>query len=42
MCLEFYGLDAYHYFSAPGLSCDAMLKMAEVKLENQILQVLIY
>ena len=25
-CLDCYGLDACHYFSSPGLSCDAMLK----------------
>ena len=25
--LKFYGLDPCHYFSSPGLSCDAMLKM---------------
>ena len=25
-CLKFYGLDPCHYFSSPGLSCDAMLK----------------
>ena len=29
-CLNYYGLDAYHYFSAPGLSWDAMLKMIRV------------
>ena len=27
-------LDPYHYFSYPGLSWDAMLKMTDVKLEN--------
>ena len=31
-CLEFYKLDPCHYFSSPGLSWDAMLKMTEVKL----------
>ena len=35
MCLKFYGLDACHYLSAPGLSWDAMLKMTEVKLEKK-------
>ena len=25
-CLKYYGLDPCHYFSAPGLSWDAMLK----------------
>ena len=34
MCLNFYGLDPCHYFSSPGLSWDAMLKMAGVKLEK--------
>ena len=33
-CLKFYGLDPCHYFSSPGLSWDAMLKMAGVKLEK--------
>ena len=33
-CLKFYGLDSCHYFSSPGLSWDAMLKMTGVKLEK--------
>ena len=33
-CLKFYKLDPCHYFSSPGLSWDAMLKMAGVKLEK--------
>ena len=33
-CLKFYGLDPYHYYSSPGLSWDAMLKMTGVKLEK--------
>ena len=33
-CLKFYRLDPCHYFSSPGLSWDAMLKMAGVKLEK--------
>ena len=33
-CLKFYGLDPWHYFSSPGLSWDAMLKMIGVKLEK--------
>ena len=33
-CLKFYGLDPCHYFSAPGLRWDAMLKMTGVKLEK--------
>ena len=32
-CLEYYGLDLCHYFSSPGLSWDAMLKMTGIKLE---------
>ena len=30
-CLNFYGLDPYHYFSSPGVSWDAMVKMTGVK-----------
>ena len=33
-CLKFYGLDPCHYFSSPGLSWDAILKMTGVKLEK--------
>ena len=33
-CLKYYGLDSCHYFSAPGLSWDAMLKMTGIKLEK--------
>ena len=33
-CLTFYGLDPCNYFSSPGLSWDAMLKMAGEKLEK--------
>ena len=32
-CLEYYKLDPCHYFSSPGLSCDAILKMARIELE---------
>ena len=32
-CLEYSCLDPCHYFSAPGLSFDAMLKMTGVKLD---------
>ena len=32
-CLEYYKLDPCHYFSSPGLSWDAMLKMTGVKLK---------
>ena len=33
-CLNYYGLDPCHYFSAPGLSWDAMLKMTKIELET--------
>ena len=33
-CLKYYGLDPCHYFSAPGLSWDAMLEMTGIKLEK--------
>ena len=33
-CLRFYKLEPYHYFSSPGFSWDAMLKMTGVKLEK--------
>ena len=32
-CLQYYKLDPYHYFTSPGLSWDAMLKMTNIKLE---------
>ena len=32
-CLDYYELDPCHYFSSPGLSWDAMLKMTGVELE---------
>jgi hypothetical protein len=33
VCMENYGLDPAWYFTAPGLSYDAMLKITKVKLE---------
>ena len=33
-CLKFYELDPCHYFSSPGLSLDAILKMTGVKVEK--------
>ena len=33
-CLKFYQLDPCHYFSSPGLSWDAMLKMTRTRLEK--------
>ena len=32
-CLQHYKLDPCHYFTSPGLSWDAMLKMTDIKLE---------
>ena len=32
-CFEYYSLDPSHYFSCPGLSWDAMLKMTGINLE---------
>ena len=32
-CLEYYKLDPAHYFTSPGLSWNAMLKMTDIKLE---------
>ena len=31
--LKYYGLDPCHYFSSPGLSWDAMLKITGVEIE---------
>ena len=33
-CLKFYELDPCHYFSSPGLSWDAILKMTGMRLEK--------
>ena len=33
-CLKFHGSDPCHYFSSPGSSWDAMLKMTGIKLEK--------
>ena len=33
-CLNHYRLDSSHYFSSPGLSWNAMLKMTGIKLER--------
>ena len=33
MCLDYYTLDPAHYFTSPGLSWDACLKMTKVNLE---------
>ena len=32
-CMQYYKLDPCHYFTSPGLSRDAMLKMTNIKLE---------
>ena len=34
MFLKYYGLAPSHYFSSPGLSWDAMLKMTDIELEK--------
>ena len=34
VCLKNCGLDACHYFTSPGISLDAMLKMTSIQLEN--------
>ena len=33
-CLKYYGLDPCHYFSSPGSSWDAMLKMTNIESEE--------
>ena len=33
ICLQYYKLDPCHYFTSPGLSWDAMLKMTNIQLE---------
>ena len=33
-CLEYYFLEPLHYFSSPGLSWDALLKMTGIKLQK--------
>ena len=32
-CMQYYKLDPCHYFTSPGLSWDAMIKMTDIKLE---------
>ena len=41
-CLEYYGVEPCHYFSSPGLSWDAMLKMTKVELEKLVIQIYIF
>ena len=41
-CLKYYKLDPCHYFSSPGLSWDAMLKITGVKLEKYLTLTSIY
>ena len=31
--MQYYKVDPCHYFTSHGLSCDAMLKMTDIKLE---------
>ena len=33
-CLKFYGPDLCHYFSYPGLSCEAMLNMTGMRVKK--------
>ena len=33
-CLEYYRLDPCHYFTSPGLSWDAMLKMTDIRVND--------
>ena len=33
-CIKYYELDPCHYFSSPGLSWNAMLKMTDIELEK--------
>ena len=33
-CIKYYELNPFHYFSSPGLSWDAMLKMTGIELEK--------
>ncbi|XP_068756169.1 uncharacterized protein [Montipora capricornis] len=35
-CLQYYKLHPCHYFTSPGLSWDAMLKMTDIKLELMV------
>ena len=35
-CMQYYKLDPCHYFTSPGLSWDAMLKMTDIKLELMV------
>ena len=35
-CIQYYKLDPCHYFTSPGLSWDAMLKMTDIKLELMV------
>ena len=35
-CFKFYKLDTCHYFTSPGLSWDAMLKMTGVEFQTNI------
>ena len=35
-CIQYYKLDPCHYFTSPGLSWDAMLKMTDIRLELMV------
>lgn len=36
ICLQYYKLDPCYYFTSPGLSWDAMLKVTKIKLELMV------
>ena len=35
-CIQYYKFDPCHYFTSPGLSWDAMLKMTDIRLELMV------
>ena len=41
-CFKFYKLDTCHYFTSPGLSWDAMLKMTGVEFQTNISDIGMY
>ena len=34
-CLEYYSFDTVHYYTTPGLACDAALRMSSVATYNR-------
>ena len=41
-CLKYYNLDPFYYFSVPGLSLHAMLKLTNIELEKLVTQINIF